>query len=158
MKLQYALPLLAILLIIPAAHSDTVTVTANVQPYLTVTFNYDTVDFGTVLAGTNDNPPIPDYTTGVYNVTIDTNQNYQVRAIEAGDFYNNGLYIYMAVSSDPTVDGMFTMLDTGEKVIYTSELTGAFQGTEYHQFKLNVDPNALGGSYSTTVTITYSAV
>jgi len=155
MKLQYVLPLLAAILLVPAAYSDTVTVSADVQPYLTVTFNYNTVSFGTVIAGSTGNHPSPDYTTGIYNVSIDTNTNYTVSAYESGDFINNGLTLYMAVSSDPTVDGTFYSLGTSSTTIFTSSLTAAFEGTEYHQYKLDVGDIA-AASYSTTVTITYS--
>jgi len=155
MKLQCVLPLLAALLIIPAVYSDTVTVSADVQPYLTVTFNYDAVSFGSVVAGSTGNHPSPDYTTGVYNVSIDTNTNYTVSAYESGDFINNGLTLYLAVSSDPSIDGTFHSLGTSPTTIYTSSLTTAFEGTEYHQYKLDVD-DIPAGSYSTTVTITYS--
>ena len=151
----FTLPIIIGLLVIPIGYSDTVTVSADVQPYLTVTFNYNTVGFGTVVTGSTGNHPSPDYTTGVYNVSIDTNTNYTVSAYESGGFINNGLTLYLAVSSDPSIDGTFHSLGTSSTTIYTSSLTTTFEGTEYHQYKLDVG-DIPAGSYSTTVTITYS--
>ena len=155
MKLYYLLPIVLAMLMLPSVNADTVTVSADVQPYLTVTFNYNTVNFGTVFAGSTGNHPSPDYTTGIYNVSIDTNTNYTVSVYESGDFINNGLTLYMAVSSDPAVDGTFYSVGTSSTTIFTSSLTTAFEGTEYHQYKLDVG-DIPAASYSTTVTITYS--
>jgi len=151
-----SLLILALGLVAVPAYSDTVTVSATVSPYISVTFNYNAVDFGTVTVGSTDNHPTPDYTTGVYNVSIDTNTNYTVSAYESGDFTSNGLTLDFAVSSNPTVDGTFYTLGTSSQTVYTSSLTETFEGTEYHQYLLDVG-DIPTGSYSTTVYITYSA-
>lgn len=155
-KLLLALSVLAMpALLLSLAMAEDITVNATVQPYLSVVFNYNTVDFGTVSVGTTDNHPTPDYTTGVYNVSVSANDNYQVTALESGGFVNNGLTLKLAVSTSPAVDGTFYSLTTASQTIYSGT---AFYGTHYHQYKLDVGSQVAAGSYSTTVTITYSLV
>ena len=61
-KIFPLLGILALVLSIPTSLAPDVTVNVTVSPYLTVTGHNTSVDFGTLSAGTSDNPA-PDQTT-----------------------------------------------------------------------------------------------
>lgn len=100
MDKKLAIVMTLMLGLLPLATADNVTVTADVGKYLSVTFNYATVSFGSLTQGSNDNAPTPSYTTGEYNVSIDT--NYAYRSKVAGTVFTDGSHTF--VVGNLTVD------------------------------------------------------
>ena len=148
--------LLALLMLSPAL-ADEVFLSATVQPYVSAVFSYNTVDFGAVNPGTTGNAPVPDYKTGVYNVSLDVNSDYEVTAYLVNGIFTEtyGLTLYFAISTDSAVDGTFYVLNTSSQVVYSG---GPFFGTQYHQYKLDVSSTTGAGDYTDTAVITYSLV
>lgn len=144
---------LVLISILGVAIAQEINVSVNVLelPYLSVTFNYNSVNFGSIYQGSTNVKPTPDYTTGVYNVTVSTNSEYYVLARQSGGFPST-LTLYMAVSNNPSQDGTFYDLTTSNKQIYS----GNYVGTQYHQYKLNVASDATPGTYNTVVYVTYT--
>ena len=155
MKYLWLIPL-ALMVIVGSAIADDITASATVQKYISVTFNYNSVSFGTVTAGSSDNHPTPDYTTGVYNVTIDTNYAYNVNAY--GTDFSDGAGHTFSISNlkmgvNTTTDFYsFTALSTSSQTIYSGSETDMIN---YHAFLLSVPSGQYAGSYSSTVTIDY---
>jgi len=143
--------------------TGTVTVTASISPYLVVTFNYDTVDFGSPSAGASVN--IFDIgLNGTLNVTVDTNSDYNVYA-RGTDWSGPSAYslssfpIYFDTDMSSTSD----FLGTGKVALTTSDQLidsygYAVTGTQYHYYEIVIPSNAPAGTYSNTVTITYQTV
>jgi len=152
-----SLLILALGLVAVPAYSDTVTVSATVSPYISVTFNYNAVDFGTVTVGSTDNHPTPDYTTGVYNVTIDTNTNYTV-TVSGTDFSDGAGHTFsvanlkMSVNTTTTFYN-FSSVTTSSQTIYNGVDTDTIN---YHAFLLDVPSGQYAASYSSTLTINYA--
>jgi len=160
----YLLPLLglfATMLTLATVTSDDVTVTADVSGYITVTFNYDTVAFGSVAAGSTQNAA-PGNSDGAYNVTVDANANYKVEAY--GTDFSDGANTFsisnlkLDTGSDYTTlsYSSATSLSTTSQVIETNIPYSVT--THYHAYWLDVPSGQPAGSYSSTVTITYSLV
>lgn len=158
------LPLLlafGLLALVPLVGSDDVTVTADVSGYITATFNYNTVSFGTLSVGTTDNAA-PGNTNGWYNVTVDANANYKVEAY--GSDFTGATYGDTIAISNLKMDTNSTAADlsvtdavalsTSSQVIDTD--IPYTVTTHYHGFWLTIPSDTVADSYSTTVTITYS--
>jgi len=72
-KALIILPVVGLLLValaIAQEASQNISVTADVQPYYSVVFDYNTVDFGAVYPGFI---PAPGNALGAYNVGVETN-------------------------------------------------------------------------------------
>jgi len=161
MKYLVLLPILLSLLVVPATYSDDVTVTADVAGYVTATFNYNTVSFGTLTAGTSDNAA-PGNSQGYYNVTVDANANYKVEAY-GSDFTGANTGATFSISnlkmdtnstaSDLSVTDAVALSTTAQTIDTNIPYTVT---THYHGFWLSIPSGQTADSYSTTVTITYS--
>jgi len=124
-------------------------------PYLQVTPNYDTVNFGMLNVSSIDNPA-PNQELGVYNFTINTNANYKV-SIYGNDF-----------SSQFTINNLkFQATDSTSNINVANAITlstspqsaGTFSPsvtTLYHAYWLTIPSNTLAGIYHTTVYIDIS--
>jgi hypothetical protein len=131
-------------------------------PYISVIFNYNTVNFGSVIVGAT-NVPALNILDGVYNVTVDTNAHYQVSA--SGTFFYDGsghnfgitaLRMDVATNSTDLSYGEGTYIDTFPSVMWDQG-----QSTDtinYHGFWFDYVPNVFGGNYTSTVSITYENV
>jgi len=127
-----------------------VTVTVSVAPTLEVKPNYNAVDFGTLSAGTSNNPA-PHQTDGIYNYTISTNANYQVTVY--GNDFSSSFTIdnlkFQATDSTANLNvNSAVPLFTAAQFTFTSSVS-----TLYHGYWLTVPKNTPAGSYSTTVYI-----
>jgi len=159
--MKYLIPLvLCMLALVPLVSSDQVTVSAEVSGYITVIFHYTSVNFGTLYVGTTNNPA-PGNTQGAYYVTVDANANYKVEA-EGIDFSGpTTLSISnLKLDTDPSVSGLSVnnavSLSTSPQVIDTN--IPYTVTTHYHGYWLTIPSGTPAGTYSTTVTITYSLV
>jgi hypothetical protein len=151
---------LAILLTaIPFALADDIAVTADVQKYISVTFNYATVPYATLTAGTNNNTA-PDQASGVYNATVDTNFAYDVKANGtafsdgAGHTFNvNNLRVDTNSTAGDLAVGSAVALSGAPQAIdsYAYTVTDNFHG-----FWLSIPAAQYPASYSSTVTVSYS--
>jgi len=148
--------LVSMLSVIPLSFADEISVTASVSPYFTVTFNYNSVDFGTVTGGQTVN------TTELglnLNVTVDTNTDFSVYA-KATDWsgtqaYTLGefpIYFDTATNTENLGLGAISLTTTDQLIDSYSYNEG---GTHYHYYEISVPTNIQAGSYSNTVTVTY---
>ena len=164
MRWVYVLPLvlsLAIFVMSSNVVGDNVNVTANVAGYITVTFNYDAVSFGSVSAGSTGNAA-PGNSNGAYNVTVDANDEYKVEAY--GTDFSDGTHTFSISNLKMDTDSDYTnlalanavALSTSSQIIETN--IPYTVTTHYHGFWLDVPSGQPAGSYSSTVTITYSLV
>jgi parallel beta-helix repeat protein len=123
-------------------------------PYLSAVFNYNSVDFGTVIPNT-----IAEAKSINYNVSITTNTDYKV-SINATD--------WSGPTTIPANTLYFAVSDTLEKLSFATakQLSNAVQliatfpsnvTINYHAFYFNV-PLAPPGTYTTTITITYEVI
>jgi hypothetical protein len=134
------------------------TVSASVQKYISVTFSYNTVDFGTLTSGTSDNPA-HNQANGIYNVTVDTNYAYDVQAY--GTDFSDGAGHSFSISNlkldtNSTVDN----LDVASAVALssTAQTIDSYDYTitqNYHGYWLSIPAGQYASSYSATVTINY---
>jgi len=149
------LPIVAgLLAIVPVIKADDVNVTAEVSPYVSVVFNYNTVNFGSVPPGSTD-IPAPNQDSGIYNVTVTTNVPLYVYASRTSWSPSDVLTLKFAVlTSVPFGSFTGTEIDTS-----TKQITGLPAGgyTTYHGYWLTVPLKTPAGTYSTTVTITYQS-
>lgn len=131
-------------------------------PYISITFNYSSVIFGSMTQGSANNPA-QNQASGVYNVTIDTNINYEVLA-NATDFSDGTYTIAIAnmnmglneTSAGNLVVGDSVQLSTSPVTIETSlSLTDT---VNYHGFWLDVPNNQYASSYQSNMTVTYQSV
>jgi hypothetical protein len=151
--LLLVLPILVGLLIVPATAED-ITVTADVPAYVSVVFNYNTVNFGTVPLGSTDYPAPGTY-DGVYNVSVTTNVGLNVYASRT--LWNPSDYLTLKFGTNSLLEYLSpayaVVLGTSAQLVETIG-TGSY--THYHGYWLTVPSNTPAGSYSTTVTITYT--
>jgi hypothetical protein len=148
------LPIVVGLLAIVPVIADEVTVTATVPYYVSVVFNYNTVNFGVVPLGSTDYPAPGTY-DGVYNVSVTTNANLNVYAYRTNWTPYGYLTLKFGTHSIPgelSPSSAYT-LETWSQLI---ETLGAGSYTHYHGYWLTVPSDTPPGSYSTTVTITYT--
>lgn len=147
--MRWAFPLALLVFLVPAMAQE-IAVSVHVVPYISVVFSYNSVNFGMVPALTYGARPIPDYTTGVYNVSVTSSSNYDVYARHTG--LPSSITLSMAVSHSPTSRGWFYGLSTSDQLIYSGSPGSRY---EYHQYELSVE-FAEAGYYTTTVIITYA--
>ena len=137
--------------IVPVIKADEVTVTASVPSYVSVVFNYKTVNFGSVAPGSTD-VPAPNQDSGIYNVSVTTNVPLTVSAYRTAWSPSDILTLKFGVGTSVPTSPQVT-LTTSSQTVATLTQTGQY--THYHGYWLTVPLNAQG-SYSTTVTITYT--
>jgi hypothetical protein len=143
------LPIVVALLVVPAI-ADEVTVTATVPPYVSVVFNYNTVDFGAVGPGSTDIPALNQY-SGIYNVSVTSNTGFTVSAYRTAWSPYDILTLKFAVGTSVPLSPQITLTTSYESASSFS----AGQYTLYNAYWLSVPSDAPRGSYSTTVTITF---
>jgi parallel beta-helix repeat protein len=121
--------------------------------YLSITFSYSSIDFGTLQHNTIN--PAPNQAQGVYNVSVDTNSNYVVKA------YGNDFTPYLSISNlkfdtNSSVENLdinqAISLSTSPQTIDTYPPTVTIN---YHGYWLNIPYGQYATTYTTTVTINY---
>jgi len=153
---------LGLLLVAPVVTSDDVTVTATVAGYVSATFNFNTVNFGTLDPGTSDNPA-PNQDTGVYNVTVDANADYKIE-VSGTEFTGQGSGVTFPPENlkIDTADSPTGLNLTEAASVPTSpgtqlvDIHPADVTTNYYGFWLTIPSGQLADTYTSTVTITYS--
>ncbi len=129
--------------------------------YISVTFSYNTVNFGVLNPNTTDNPA-PDQTEGIYNVSVDTNANYKLEA--NGTDFSSGTSSFSISNLKMDTNSTAGNLALSDSVSLTSipqVIDTNIPPTEtinYHGFWLSIPAKQYAGTYSSTVTITYSTV
>jgi len=153
---------LTMLLALPVmpVFADDVTVTGDVDKAMSVTFNYSSVAFGTVTQGTNDNAPSPAYSTGVYNVSVDTNFAWQVD-VNGTDFTDGGSNTFgvgnMTVDTNSSAGSLVPATAvTGSPATVGSYATTGTSLLDYHGYLVDVPAYQYATSYTSTVTWTYA--
>jgi len=168
MKYIYLIPVaLALFLalgassVVDATSEGNVTVSADVEGWIDVTFNYNAVSFGTITVGTTDQAASGN-SAGAYNVTVNASSDYYVQAY-GSDFTSDGDSFSisnlkmdtdtapgnLAVGNAVALSTSAQTIDTG--ISYTVT-------THYHGFWITIPSGTPPGTYSTTVTITYNLV
>jgi hypothetical protein len=156
-KLLAIFPIALFLLAMPVFATD-ISVSASVAKYISVTFSYNAVNFGSLNAGTTNNPA-PNQDQGVYYVDIDTNYAYDVNAY--GTDFSDGAGHSFAISNlkldtSSTVSGL--SIDNAKALSSTSQLIDSYAytvTTNYHGYWLSIPAGQYASSYSSTVTIDY---
>jgi hypothetical protein len=147
------LPIIAALLAVPVT-ADDVTVSATIPTYVSVVFNYNTVNYGSVSATGVTDLAAPNQNSGIYNVTVATNVPLNVSAYRTPWSPADVLTLKFAVGTSVPTYPQVT-LTTSSQVVATLTQTGQY--THYHGYWLTVPSLTPPGTYSTTVTITYAA-
>jgi hypothetical protein len=141
-----------LLAIIPVIKAENITVSATVPPYVSVVFNYNSVNFGTVALGSTD-VPAPNQDSGIYNVSVTTNVPLIVSAYRTPWSPVDALILkFAADDSVPTYPQV--ELSTESQIVTSSSQIGQY--THYHGYWLTVPLTTRPDNYRTTVTITYS--
>jgi len=131
-------------------------------PYITTTFQYSSITFGSLEHNTNNNTPTPDNTVGTYNVTIDTNTNFKIEANgtdptgNGQDFYVGNLTIDSDTSAGNLAVGNGISLTSSPQVVDTdipSATTVHYNGAWF-----SIPYGTYATTYTSTVTLTYSSV
>jgi hypothetical protein len=127
-----------------------------VYTYISVTFNYTSINFGTLSSPSANNSALNNY-----NVTIDTNANYNVSA--SGTNFDDGsghtfpignLRMWANNSASLSLDNSIALSSTPQLInTFTPSDT-----TNYHGFWLSIPSSQFGGIYTSTATITYTTV
>jgi len=145
-KLALFLPIAALLLagVAVAQQYQEITVTANVQPYVSVWFSYNAVDFGEVYPNNFYPAPFPE----TRYVLLETNV-YADEYIWYAQDWPLDLYFASEVGSIPTTYDI--MVGTTPQLV-SSYGSGSF--TIYHQYWLYVPPLPQG-VYAARVAIEY---
>jgi len=164
-KLMLVIPALAMLVmalgLVQAEGPYTVTVNAQVAPYLQVTPNYNVVNFGTLYLGPTGitDKPAPNQEQGIYNYTITTNAMYNVsvRADNFSEQFTINNLKFQAVPNNPRGVNLNNpnqppiVLSTSSQVYPYSFYPQ--DSVLYHGYYLTVPSNTPAGSYRTTVYI-----
>jgi len=141
--------------------SDDVPISANVQGYLTATFNYASLYYGDLTAGTSNNAA-PNQAVGIYNVSMDTNQNYKVSA--SGTQFSDGTHTFAVSNLKMDTNSTAGNLALGSAVALSGspqEVDTNMPNTDtdnFHGFWLSIPASQFAANYTSTVTITYAAV
>ena len=124
--------------------------------YLGITFNFSAVVFGALDVNTIDNPA-PDQATGVYNVSVDTNQNYKVN-VSATDFSGGGSLPLSNLKLDVQNDAGSLSNTTATALQNSAQLIASLLKTDtlsFFGYFFSIPAGTQAGSYSSTNTITY---
>ncbi len=159
MKKTIAILFALLVSLTPLALADDVTVTGDVDKAISVTFNYNTVAFGSVTQGTNNKVPDPDYDTGVYNVSVDTNYAWEV-SVNGTDFSDGGSNSFgvgnLTVDTNADAGSLVPATAvTGSPAVVDSYSTTGTGIMNYHGYLLDVPAYQYATSYTTTITWTY---
>jgi hypothetical protein len=119
-----------------------------------VVFNYASVNYGQVSATGVTDLAAPNQNSGIYNVTVATNVPLTVSAYRTAWSPSDVLTLKFAVGTSVPSSPQVT-LSTNSQTVATITQTGQY--THYHGYWLTVPAYTAPGTYSTTVTITYSA-
>jgi len=140
-----------LLVALAVAQMQYITVTADVQPYYSVVFSYNTVNFGSVYPGTEI--PAPGNAQGEYYASVETAMELQVTVGRTAWSPSDVLTLKFAsaLNEIPTVPEY----EIGTTFIIVDSIAPGSH-THYHAYWLYVPPEASPGTYSTTVTITYT--
>jgi len=150
-KALIILPVVGLLLVaLAVAQEQYITVTADVQEYVSVVFNYNVVNFGSVYPGTDI--PAPGNAEGLYNVSVETNINLGVSASRTAWSPSDVLTLKFASALNEIPTAPEYEIRT---VPVTVDYIAPGSYTHYHAYWLDVPIGASPGTYSTTVTITY---
>jgi len=155
-KMMLILAILLPMLALPVT-ADNITVTADVPPYVSAVFNYNTVNFGTVQPGSTD-VPAPGQEYGIYNVTLSANVNVNVIAYRTDWSPFEGLTLKFGDTTTLTIAGtpdLKPMVTLGTAPQIVSYYPVVYSVTDYHGYWLTVPATQVAARYSTTVTITY---
>jgi len=127
--------------------------------YITVTFNYAQVNFGTLNHNTLN--PAPNQGYGIYNCTVDTNAPYKVYAmgydfsgpatLSISNLYfdTNETAAGLSYSNAVSLSTSYQLIDTNIPPTYT---------TNFHGYWLYIPYGQRAGNYNTTVIIAYMNV
>ena len=134
--------------------SQDISLSAIVQPYYSVVFHYDTVDFGAVLPGATNYPALGN-NLGVYHVDVESNiaLTISVRRTPWSPYDYLTLKFASDVNAIPVGPEVTVGIET--PTIVESIAPGIY--THYHAYWIDVSREALPGSYSANVTITYQS-
>jgi hypothetical protein len=156
--------LVAILVNTAPVLADEVTVSASVSSYISAVFNYAAVSFGSLAQGSINNTATPTSTTGIYNVTVSSNDEWKVSA-SGTDFTDGGSNTFPianlkmdsnATKTDLAVNSA-VILSEAPQVIDTNYAAGT-SVTNYNGYWLSIPANQYATAYSSTVTVTYANV
>jgi hypothetical protein len=147
------LPVIVALLSVPAI-AENISVTATVPTYVSVVFNYASVNYGQVSATGVTDLVAPNQNSGIYNVSVATNVHLTVSAYRTAWSPSDVLTLKFAVGTSIPSSPQVT-LSTSSQTVATITQTGQY--THYHGYWLTVPAYTTPGTYSTTVTITYAA-
>jgi len=164
MKLMICLvALLSFISLVSLTMSDSqdITFTADVGQYISIVVNYNSVQFGSLTSGTNDNPA-PDQLNGIYNSTISTNANYSL--IVNSTNWDSGIGTFnadkmsMDWNTDSSLLNNIVSVTLSTSPVYIHNNTDMMTTTEYHGFWLDIPVGQTAGSYVATATLTYANV
>jgi hypothetical protein len=132
--------------------------------WFVLTFNYASVSFGALSAGSADNPA-PNQLEGAYNATVNTTDAYYKIEASGSDFTDESETFAFGI--DMLKMGMnetAAQLDAGDSValgadpqVIETDIPSTTTDT-FHGFWLSVPAAQYATHYTATVTITYSAV
>jgi hypothetical protein len=145
------------------AFADDISATTTVSSYIDATYNFATVPFGELSADTLDNPAT-DQTTGVYNVTVDTNKDFKVSEIATTVFEDGAGHSFvignlkMQTKLDPAdLDNNTALVVTSGSKLITNNI--AYTETlNFHGYWLSIPAGQYANSYNATLTETYANV
>jgi len=133
------------------------TISVYLPVYLTVTFNYNSVNFGSLNHNTLN--PAPNQESGIYNVSVEAGSSYKVEAY-GNNFEGpaslsiSNLYFDTAPSPSQLSFSNSVSLSTSPQVI-DSNIPPSVT-VHYHGYWLNIPYKQKKGNYYTTVYIIYS--
>jgi hypothetical protein len=159
MKKLIAIALATLLSILPVATmADAISFDTTVDKYMTATFNYAAVSYGNLAAGSN-NTAAANQLTGAYNVSVDTNYDYDVLA-SGTDFDDGGGQTFYIGNLTMDTKNVAANLLVGEGTPLTNDEASIDTGYttadtyNYHGFWLSIPAAQYANFYSSTVTIT----
>jgi hypothetical protein len=149
---------LSLLALFSLARAANVTVSASVQKYISVTFSYNAVSYGNLIAGSSNNPA-PNQANGVYNVSVDTNYAYDVQAYGT-DFSDGAGHSFSISNLKLDTNSTASNLNVASAIALSSTAqtidSYAYTVTQnYHGYWLSIPAGQYAGGYSATVTINY---
>jgi len=130
--------------------SQNISVNASVQPYYSVVFSYDAVNFGAVYPGANISAP--GNTEGLYNVSVETNIDLAFNVSRTVWLPSDILSLKFASALDEIPTEPVYIIETTPITVDSISL-GSY--THYHAYWLDVPIEASPGAYSTVVTMVY---
>lgn len=145
-------------------YTDTSIIYVDISPetYLIVTFNYSSVNFGSLSSNTSNNSA-PNQTDGIYNVTVDTNNYYKVEALGT-NFTDGGSNNFTISNLKMDLNSTAGNLAIGDAIIL-AETSQTINDNipdsitaNFHGFWLSIPEGQYATSYNSNITITYSQV